>query len=134
MKDLVKRIATNSLSLFLASLLYSGLSITGGFSNYLILGALLAVLSAFLDPIVKIITLPFNLLSLGSLSFLTTLAALYIVTIFSPDVNVTAFTFNGISFLGLSIGKIYFSPLLSFVAISATIYFLNKVVSWFFSK
>ena len=133
MHDLARKIATNALSLFLVSLLFTGLSISGGFMNYLIAGALLAVFSTILDPIVKVVTLPFNILTLGLLSFLTILVALFVLTVFYTSVTVNAFTFNGLSFLGLSIGHINFSRLLSFVVISATIYFANKLIDWLFS-
>lgn len=133
MRGLVSRIAINALSLFLVSLVFSGLRVQGGFTNYLIAGALLTVFSAILDPIIKIITLPFNILTLGLLSFLSTLAALLVLTSVFPKVAVSAFVFTGFSFLGLTIGQIHFSLFLSFVAISATIYFLNKLVAWLFS-
>ena len=133
MRKLLSEIFINSLSIFLVSLIFSGLTVTGGFANYVIAGALLSVISAILDPIVKIVTLPFHLLTLGLISFLSTTVALFLVTVFFKNVEVTAFTFNGISLLGLEIGTIQFSSLLSFVVISATIYFLNKLVGWLFS-
>lgn len=133
MRELFKKIALNSFSLFLVSLLFSGLTISGGFINFLIAGGLLALFSIILDPIVKVVTLPFNILTLGLLSFLTVLVALFALTIFYPNVAVNAFTFNGFSLLGLSIGKIAFSRFLSFVVISATIYFTNKLIAWVFS-
>lgn len=133
MHELARRISVNSLSLFLVSLLFSGLVIRGVFVNYIIAGALLAVFSVLLDPIIKALTLPFNILTLGLLSFLTILAALFLLTIFYPNVSVAAFTFPGFSFLGLTIGAIHFSRLLSFVVISATIYFSNRLINWLFS-
>jgi putative membrane protein len=134
MRELLKRVSTNALSLFLVSLLFSGLSISGGVANYLTAGLLLAVFSTVLDPIVRIITLPFNILTLGLLSFLTTLAALFVLTLFYSNVSVNAFTFSGISFLGLSIGKIAFSRVLSFVVISATIYLSNRFLTFLFES
>ena len=133
MRELIKKVAVNAVSLFLVSLLFSGLQITGVLVNYLIAGALLAIFSTILDPIVKAVTLPFNILTLGLLSFITTMVALFVLTIFYSNVTVNAFTFQGFSFLGLTIGHIAFSRLLSFVVISATIYFLNKFINWLFS-
>ena len=51
MRELGRRIAVNSASLFLVSLLFSGLVIKGVFLNYVIAGALLAVFSVIFDPI-----------------------------------------------------------------------------------
>ena len=112
MRTLLSRIFTNSLSIFLVSLVFSGLSVSGGFINYVIAGALLSVLSIVLDPIIKAITLPFHILTLGLISFLTTLVALFIVTIFFKSVEVHAFIFPGFSSVGLTIGTSQFSNLL----------------------
>lgn len=133
MRQIAKKIVTNALSLFLVSLLFSGLVITGGFINYLIAGALLALFALILDPLVRIITLPFQIITLGLLSFLTIMVALWVLTIFYPPVTVYAFTFPGFSILGLTSGPIHFSRFLSFVLISATIYFANKLIGWLFS-
>lgn len=132
MRALASKIAINSLSLFLVSLLFSGLQISGGFTNFLIAGALLALFSTLLDPVVRIITLPFNLLTLGFLSFLTTLVALFFLGMFFPAVSVQAFTFDGFSAFGISIGKVHFSLLLSFIVVSATIYIVNRGFGYLF--
>lgn len=130
MKQLLASIALNSLSIFLTSLLFSGLQVTGGITSFITAGLLLTLLVALLDPIVKIITLPFNIITLGLLSFLSTLAALFVLTFFYSSIKVYPFIFDGISFLGLTIKEMEFSLLLSFIVISATIYFVNKLLGF----
>ncbi|HVZ11790.1 MAG TPA: phage holin family protein [Patescibacteria group bacterium] len=132
MRQLFSKFALSALSLFLVSLFLSGIKISGGFVNYVIAGALLAVLSTIMDPIVKVITLPFNLLTLGLLSFLTTLVSLFALTILFQNVTVASFTFPGFDLLGITVGHIHFSLFLSFVVISATIYFLDRFLVWLF--
>src|SRR3990167_11291470 len=134
MRVIAKLIAINSLSIFLVSLFLPGLHVSGGFTSFIIGGVLLTIASTIIDPIIKIITLPFNILTLGFLSFLTTLAALFLITIFYGDIRVSAFTFEGFTFAGIVIQKIQLSYLLSFVVISATIYFLSALIEWLFSK
>ena len=133
MRGLLARVFINSLSLFLVSLVFSGLVINGGYVNYIIAGALLTFFSSILDPFVKIITLPFRILTLGLISFATTTVSLFAVTLFFKNVVVHAFTFTGLSFWGLEIGTVQLSTLLSFVVISATIYFSNKLMDWLFA-
>ena len=58
----------------------------------------------------------------------------YIHTDKSAEEIARDFTFGGISVLGLTIDKVFVSGFLSFVVISATIYFLNKFINWVFSK
>lgn|SRR3989344_1403268 len=134
MKAIARLIAINSLSLFLASLFLPGLKINGEIITFIYAGAILAIISTLIDPIVKLLTLPFHILTLGLLSFLTTLVSLFLITIFYKDVRVSDFTFGGISVLGLTIDKVFVSGFLSFVVISATIYLLNKLINWVFSK
>lgn len=134
MKAIARLVAINSLSIFLVSLFLPGLDVSGGFTSFIIGGALLTIAATFLDPIIKIITLPFNILTLGFLSFLTTLAALFLITIFYGNITVSAFTFEGFTFAGIVVQKIQLSYLLSFIVISATIYFLGKVLDSLFSS
>ncbi len=134
MKQIVKLIFLYSFSLFISSLLFSGLGIKGGFEVYFYAAAILAVLNLLLDPLIKLITLPFNILTLGLLSFLTTLVSLFILTLVFRNVTVESFTFSGISFMGVEIKKVFVPGILSYVVISATIYFLNRIISWLFTK
>ena len=134
MKAIARLIAINSLAIFLVSLFLPGLHVSGGFTSFIIGGALLTIAATFLDPIIKIITLPFNILTLGFLSFLTTLAALFLITIFYGDIRVSAFTFEGFTFAGIVIQKIQLSLPLSFIVISATIYIFGKVLDSLFSR
>ncbi|HVT01720.1 MAG TPA: phage holin family protein [Patescibacteria group bacterium] len=134
MKPILRTIFTNTLSLFIVSSMFSGLQITGGFGSILYIGAWLSVLTLVLDPIVKVIILPLNILTLGLLSFLTTLVSLILIAFFYKNLHVTNFVFSGFSFLGINIGQISFSGFLPIIAISATIYFLNKLIGWLFGE
>lgn len=134
MKAIIRLIAINSLSIFLVSLFLPGLHVSGGFMSFIIGSALLTIASTILDPIIKIITLPFNILTLGFLSFLTTLAALFLITVFYGNIKVSAFTFEGFTFAGVIIQKIQLSGLLSFIVISATIYISGRLLDSLFSK
>ncbi|OGH16693.1 MAG: hypothetical protein A3C30_01115 [Candidatus Levybacteria bacterium RIFCSPHIGHO2_02_FULL_40_18] len=134
MKAVLRLIVINALSLFLVSLFLPGLTVSGGFTGFLISGLLLTIASTILDPIIKILTLPFNLLTLGFLSFLTTLSALFLMSLFYKNISVSAFTFEGLNFMGIVIQEIQFSDLLSFIVISATIYILGRILDSLFAK
>lgn len=128
MKELLRNIFVTSLSLFITSQIFSGLKIHQDLLTFAIAGAVLAVITIIFDPIVKFLTLPFTLLSLGLLSFLSTLLSLLVLTYVFPSVQVTAFTFEGFSFAGIEIKRIFLSSILSFTLISATIYLLKRAV------
>jgi len=132
MKTLLKNILINTLLLYLISAYVGGISIRGGLDTYIISASILTFMTLFLEPIVKILTIPFTLLTLGLFSFLTTLLALFATSLIYKPLTVGSFTFNGLTFLGLNIEKIFLSTLLSFIVISATIYFLNRFINWLF--
>lgn len=134
MKQLIKGVLLDTLSLALVSFFLPGLKISGEYINYFYAGTILFVVSIVLGPFIKLITMPFNIMTFGLLSFLSTLASLFVLTSVFKNVQVESFTFNGISFLGLSVNRIFISGFLSFVVISATIYFLSVLIEWLFSK
>ncbi len=132
MKGIIRTFLVNSLSIFLTSLIMPGLKIDSG-SGFIVSGIILSVFSAILDPFIKVITLPLHILTLGMLSFLTTLASLYLLTFIYSEIHVNDFVLGSISLLGFQTGSFSFSGFLPYVVISATIYLLARLINWLFS-
>ena len=63
------RILGNSLALYVAFLLVPGFIIKGGIKEYLIAGIFLGLLNAIIRPVLKTITLPIIILTLGLFVF-----------------------------------------------------------------
>jgi putative membrane protein len=133
MRGLLKDISIIFLSIYLVSLVLTGIKIEN-LTSMLTLAIVLYFGNKILHPIVQVIFLPLNLLSLGIFSATSTLISLYFATLFVNGVTVTSFTFQGASLLGINIASISFNTILSFIAISVTIYFVEKVLFWLFSK
>lgn len=64
------RILGNSLAFYVAFLLVPGFVIKGGFKEYLIAGVFLGLLNAIIRPVVKTVTLPIIILTLGLFVFI----------------------------------------------------------------
>lgn len=64
-RRLLAKILVNALALWLADYLLIGFAVTGGSKGYLIAGVVLGVLNILIRPILKLITLPLILLTLG---------------------------------------------------------------------
>lgn len=133
MRGLLKDIVIIFLSVYLVSLVLNGLIIES-LTSMIMLAIVLYFGNKVVHPIVQIILLPLNLLSLGIFSATSTLISLYLSTLFVKGVTVIPFTFQGVSLFGLNIASISFNTILSFIAISVTIYFVEKVLFWLFSK
>lgn len=134
MRPILKNVLLNAFALYLVQLTLEGLIIHGGFETYLFGGLLLAIGFKILKPVISIISLPFNLLSLGLFSIFIVAFIVFIITLIYPAIEVRPFTFPGLLILGFEIHKFEASLLLSYCIISATIYLITKFIDWLFGK
>ncbi|HUO75679.1 MAG TPA: phage holin family protein [Candidatus Paceibacterota bacterium] len=59
------KIVVGAVALWVADVLLAGFVVTGGLKGYLIAGVFLAILNTFVRPILKLLSLPLILLTLG---------------------------------------------------------------------
>lgn len=130
MKSIARNIAFYSFALFLVSQVLTGVRVFGGFWTYILGGFTLTLLFLILKPIISIITLPLNIITLGAFSFLTNIIIFYILTIFIANITVTAFTFNGFTFAGFVIPKLYLNSFFAFVVASIMISVIIGGLKW----
>ena len=62
---IVMKIVASVAAIWVADWLLSGFSVTGGFVGYVAAGAVLGLLSGFIRPILKVLTFPLILVTLG---------------------------------------------------------------------
>lgn len=134
MKSIFRRIVFYSISLFLTSQIITGLTISGGLTAYLIGGIALSILFLIVKPVLSIITLPLNVITLGLFSFLINAIILYLLTIFVPNISISAFTFRGFSFAGFVIPNISVNNFFAFVAASVLLSFIQGALKWLTKK
>lgn len=65
MMGFIIRILGNSLALYIAFLLVPGFIVKGGAKEYLIAGILLGLLNVIVKPVLKVVTLPIIIITLG---------------------------------------------------------------------
>lgn len=103
MKTLLRYFLINLISLYITTLYIPGLSYTGGFKS-LALGALVFMLINFLlVPLLKILFLPLNLLTLGLFAWLINVIALYALTTIVSDFALTPYDFPGATIAGITL-------------------------------
>ncbi len=90
MRGLIFRWLILALAIFVASYLLDGIEVKGVFSA-LAAAAMLGVLNAFFRPLLLIITLPINILSLGLLTFVINALMLKIAASVIPGFEVHGF-------------------------------------------
>ena len=134
MKSFIRNIFVNSLSIFLLAQYVPALKISGGIITVIAGGIALSLLFMLVKPILNIISLPLNLVTMGLFSFLTNAIIFYLLTVFVPDISISAFLFNGYSFAGFIIPKIFFNTLFAFILIALLQSVIVTFISWLMKK
>jgi len=122
----------NSFSIFFISQILPGVRVEGGIVTYLFGGLALTLLFVLLRPVLHVLTLPLNLVTLGMFSFLSNVIIFYLLTVFVTGISITSFTFTGINYAGFVIPQVYFNTLFAFIIVaflqSAGVSFLNWLI------
>lgn len=127
MKSMLRTLLFNVMALYLLTLLLTGVTVSGGITTYIIGGFIFTLLSFIVAPILNLITLPLRLLTFGLFTFVTNAVVLYLLTVFVPNIMISAFTFQGFSYIGFSLPRIAFNPFFAYI-VSA--FLLSSIVAF----
>lgn len=95
-KFIVKIIAT-AISFYIAQYFLSGVQINASWPAYLITSLVFVVFNFILSPIVKLLLLPINLLTLGLFRWVTNVLVLYVFDLLYDGLRISPFTYTGFS-------------------------------------
>ncbi|MEK7611376.1 MAG: phage holin family protein [Patescibacteria group bacterium] len=130
MKSILRSILINSSAIFTTSKILTGLNYGQNISTLFFAGIALTLVNLLVKPIIRILTLPINLLTLGIFSWAIDILMIFLVTLIIPGFNIAAFSFPGLSFQGLIIPAFYVSTFFSFLLSAIFISFIASFLSW----
>lgn len=90
MRFLIK-IAAVALAVWVTTMIVPGIQVSGGLRNYLVIALILALINATLGTLLKILTLPLAILSLGISLLVVNTAMLLITDRLSESMTITGF-------------------------------------------
>ncbi len=129
MKRLLRYFLINLVSLLAATKIIAGLTYTGGAKSLLIGAIAFMIINLLLVPLLKVLFLPLNLLTLGLFAWLTNVLALYALTSVS-DFKLISFAFAGANLNGFVIPAYELSPFLVAVVASFVIGLITNFLQW----
>ncbi len=88
---LIVRLIINAIALWAAAQLVSGVQLTGEVGGILIVALIFGVINAFLGPILKILSLPFILVTLGLFTLVINGLLLWLTASLSSNLSVEGF-------------------------------------------
>jgi len=130
MKTLIRSLIFNLIALHLAVSYIPGVSFHGGLKAIGIAALVLAVFNLLLRPIINLLLLPINLLTLGLFRWVVNVIILYLLVIVSPNLKIYGFGFSGFSFQNFSLPAFFVSPFWNTVLTSFFISFILGVLYW----
>ena len=134
MRSLLRNTGVNAFSFFILSQILEGVRITGGVSTFILGGFVLCLMTKILRPLLELITLPLNIVTFGTFSFLINVIILYLLTILIPQITISPFVFKGVIFLGFVIPQISFNSFFTFVVSAFALSIITGLIQWLIKK
>jgi len=132
MKTILKHFIINTVSLYLVSLVISGIVFAEGTYSVLLAGIVLTLTTMIIKPVINLLILPINLVTFGLFRWVGFAITLYLVTLIVPGFKLLDFAFKGISTYWFSIPAVSLSGILAFIAFSFIISLIASIGYWIF--
>lgn len=130
MKKLLRYFLINLVSLWVATQIITGLTYTGGVKSLIVGGIAFMAINLALVPLLRILFLPLNLLTLGLFAWLTNVLAIYALTTVVSEFQLVPYTFAGLNLNGFVVPAYELSPFLVAVAVSFLIGLITHFLQW----
>lgn len=134
MKSIVRSVTTNIIALYLAGFIFAGFIIQKDILTLLVAAAVLTLLNKLIRPIIKLLLLPINLITLGLFSWVIAVITIFILTIIVDGVSISAFVFPGVSFQGFIVPSMEVNLIFSYIISSFTIYAIASITRWIYKS
>jgi len=92
MAGFLLRVVTNSLAFYLASLLVPNFIVVGGIQQFVLAGLVLALLNMLVKPLIKLVSLPLIIITLGLFTVLINAMMLWTVDWQFDFITISTFT------------------------------------------
>ena len=97
MRKIIVKILATAASFFIAQYFLAGVHIQQSWAAYLVTSLVFVIFNFLLTPIIKILLLPINLLTLGLFRWLTNVLVLYLFDLVYDGITITSFNYPGFS-------------------------------------
>lgn len=130
MKVLLRNFLFNLVTLWGVSYIMPGLTYSGGFRT-LALGALgLMLINLAIIPLLKVMFLPLNILTLGIFTWVINVVALYLLTTMIPQIKLVPYFFPGANLNGFMVPSASLNILQVAILASFLIGFISHFLKW----
>jgi len=134
MKKILRSWFINTIIFKILAGLITSIEFGEGLKTLFLAALMLTLFEFFLKPILKILLLPINILTLGLLRWVVNVLGFYIVSFLVPSLIITAYHFPGVIKNGLIVPPIEFSLFATFILISFCFNLFVITARWVLKK
>lgn len=129
-RKFLRSLVYSAVALFLTSQIIPGFEIAPGLFNLLIVTLVLTLLNWLVRPLVKLLLLPINLVTLGAFRWLTTIVILYLLTWVIPEVNIFSFPLHTIPVIGIVLPQIFVGKFIATLLTTLSFTTIRRLIVW----
>lgn len=128
MKSILKRVFVNFLCFLAVSGAIPAIDYSGKLLILITASVVLSVVNWLVKPILNLLFLPLNFITLGTFRWITNILLIYLVTIITPEFKITPFLFPGINFQGFIIPPIYFNLFFTYLLVAFLLSIISDII------
>ena len=134
MKTFLKHVLINLLVIYLVDITYPGFSILHNIKILLSAAIIWLLLNKIVKPIIKLLLLPINLITLNLFSWAIGIITLFLLQVLVGDIKIIPFQFTGFSYEGFTIPPFYINIFLSYIIASSLLNIYHSLIVWLIRK
>ena len=120
----------NFLALWLVERFFAGVSFDGGYQTIMLAALVLTMAGFLIKPLVGLLLLPINLLTMGAFRWLINVITLWLVTLAVPQFKISSFLFTGFVYHGFVIPTMFLNLFWVYFLVALTISLITTLVLW----
>lgn len=134
MKKILRSWFIHLIVLEIAASLTGAITFGSGIRGWFLSALVLTVFSIFLKPLLKILLLPINFLTLGLLRWIINVLGLFLATYLVSSFRISSLNFPGYSGSGITIAPISLSLIATYVLLSFCLDLFLIIIRWILKK
>lgn len=134
MKIFLRHVLINLLVLYLTDLFYPGFSLPHDVKTLLSASVIWLLLNKIVKPVIKLLLLPINLITLNLFAWVISLLTLFLLQTLVEGIHITSYAFPGANFEGFVIPPIFIGVFLSYILTSTLLNTFHSFIFWLIRK
>ena len=134
MKAFFRRVLLNLLVIYLVDSVFPGFSILHDVKTLITAAIIWLLLNKFVKPIIKLLLLPINLITLNLFSWAVSIITLFLLPLLVSGISISPYDFPGLNYQGFSVPLFHLSYFFSLVVTSCFFNLFHNFFTWLIKK